>query len=65
MLGPARDGEGGETGDTIDIDTTYIGGGGKEYLDSEIVESKIKSIEDKWKAEVDKLENERVCSKNA
>lgn len=29
-------------------------------MDPEIVESRIKSIEDKWKAEVDKLENERV-----
>lgn len=62
---PGEDGGIISGGDTVNIDTTYIGGGGGKdpsgaFLDPELVDSKIKSIEDKWRAEVDKLENERV-----
>lgn len=55
-------GAGGDQTTTTNIDTTYItkyGLGDATYLDPEIVESRIKDINDKWKIEFDKIENEK------
>jgi hypothetical protein len=59
--------EGGEGGGDEEIDEKEEkeggGGGGKssiEIYDPELVERKIKEIEDKWKIRVEQLENEKV-----
>ncbi|CAD5215840.1 unnamed protein product [Bursaphelenchus okinawaensis] len=58
---PSGGGGGGTT--TTNVDNTYItkygGLGDPSYLDPEIVESRIKDINDKWKIEVEKIENEK------